>query len=221
MSAARPRAVIFDWDNTLVDSWGTIHTALCETFATMGHAPWSFAETKARVRHSLRDAFPRLFGERWDEARQLYLNRFTAIHLDRLTALVGAEQMLQGLVEERIYIAVASNKTGAILRREADHLGWTPYFGRLVGAGDAATDKPSPAPVALALAGSGIGIDVGAVDHSIWYVGDTALDMECAANAGCRGVLLGDDSDDEGYATFPPALRFPSATELLDHIRGL
>ena len=24
----RPRAILFDWDNTLVDSWATIHEAL-------------------------------------------------------------------------------------------------------------------------------------------------------------------------------------------------
>ena len=78
-----PRALLFDWDNTLVDSWDAIHHALVVTFEAMGHEPWSLDETKARVRRSLRDAFPALFGARWEEARKLYLDTFTATHLER------------------------------------------------------------------------------------------------------------------------------------------
>lgn len=215
--ATRPRAVVFDWDNTLVDSWNTIHHALTVTFTAMGVEPWSLAETKERVRHSLRDAFPRLFGERWDEARRLYLDTFTSIHLERLRAIEGAEALLAALGKDGIYVAVASNKTGAILRREAEHLGWTRYFGRLVGAGDAAQDKPHPAPVRLALEGSDVQCGAG-----VWYVGDTALDMECAANAGCLGVLMGEiDHADADFGRFPPALHFPACAALARHIGGL
>ena len=64
-----PKALLFDWDNTLVESWDAIHHALVVTFEAMGHEPWSLDETKARVRRSLRDAFPALFGTRWEEAR--------------------------------------------------------------------------------------------------------------------------------------------------------
>jgi phosphoglycolate phosphatase len=33
---ALPKAVIFDWDNTLVDSWPVIHHALNETLEAYG-----------------------------------------------------------------------------------------------------------------------------------------------------------------------------------------
>ena len=49
----------------------------------------------------------------------------------------------------------------------------------------------------------------------VWYVGDTALDMECAARAGCTAVLLGAlDPEDQGFAQFPaatPLCRFHGA----------
>ncbi len=90
------------------------------------------------------------------------------------------------------------------------------YFQHLVGAGDAALDKPHAAPMLLALEGSGIACD------EAWYVGDTALDMECARNAGCLGVLLGARAlDDETFARFPPDLHFPGCAALARHIRGL
>ena len=65
----RPDAIIFDWDNTLVDTWPVIHAALFETFTAMGHVPWTLEETKARVALSMRESFPKLFGDRWAAAR--------------------------------------------------------------------------------------------------------------------------------------------------------
>lgn len=215
-AAGRPRALLFDWDNTLVDTWETIHHALAETFTQMGHEPWSLQETKLRVARSLRDSFPLIFGARWEEARKLYLDTFTAIHLERLTAVDGAGAMLAELASAGLYLGVVSNKTGPVLRREAEHLGWTGHFRRLVGAGDAATDKPHEAPILLALEGSGIACG------ETWYVGDTALDMECARNAGCLGVLLGARAlEEESFAHFPPDMHFAGCGALSRHVRGL
>ena len=47
---ARPQAILFDWDNTLVDTWLTIHEALNHVMAAMDKPLWSLAETRARVR---------------------------------------------------------------------------------------------------------------------------------------------------------------------------
>ena len=115
----RPRAILFDWDNTLVDSWVTIHEALNITMAAMDKPLWSIEQTKERVRLSLRESFPRHFGERWEEARRIYLDKFSAIHLDRLAALPGRGELLEGLAGEGIYMGVVSNTTGALIRHEA------------------------------------------------------------------------------------------------------
>ncbi len=40
-----PRAIMFDWDNTLVDSWGTIHEALNFLMRAMDKPEWSIEET--------------------------------------------------------------------------------------------------------------------------------------------------------------------------------
>ncbi|MGH7088637.1 MAG: HAD family hydrolase, partial [Stellaceae bacterium] len=164
---APPRAILFDWDNTLVESWDAIHHALVVTFEAMGREPWSLDETKARVRRSLRDAFPSLFGERWREAQRLYIDTFTATHLERIAPAPDAAALIEELARRQHYLAVVSNKTGAVLRREAAHLGWTRFFARLVGAGDATEDKPAAAPIRLALEGSALG------PEESWYVGDT------------------------------------------------
>ncbi|MBV9199378.1 MAG: HAD hydrolase-like protein, partial [Alphaproteobacteria bacterium] len=80
---ARPRAILFDWDNTLIDSWTTIHEALNAVMAEMERPLWSLRETKERVRLSLRESFPVYFGDRWEEARRIYLDIFRSIHLEK------------------------------------------------------------------------------------------------------------------------------------------
>jgi phosphoglycolate phosphatase len=214
---SRPRAVLFDWDNTLVDSWDIIHHALTHTFEAMGRMPWTLEEVKARTRLSLADAFPAEFGEHWLKARQHYLDGYAAIHLERIKPLEGVAAMLDALAAARLPLAIVSNKTGETLRREAEHFGWTPRFARLVGAGDAEADKPHAAPIRLAL--TAIGIDPCA---DVWYVGDTAMDMECAANAGCAGVLLHVEPDrDPAFQRYPPHLRFADCGALAAYIKGL
>src|SRR5947209_6091206 len=206
----RPRAIIFDWDNTLVDSWPTIHAALNTTLTTMGHAPWTLEESKERVRLSLRDSFPRLFGNRWEEARRVYLDAFLAIHLERLTVLPGILELLEHLAAGGFHLAVVSNKTGPILRREAEHLGWTRYFRHLVGATDAAADKPDIAPVLMALNGAPV-----RAGPEVWFIGDTAVDMQCALNSGCVPVLLGpSDPASAEFSEFEPALAFDDSAAL-------
>jgi phosphoglycolate phosphatase len=213
---SRPRAILFDWDNTLVDSWATIHEALNAVMTAMEKPLWSLQETKERVRLSLRESFPRHFGDRWEEARRIYLDVFRAIHLERLSPLPGRGELLQSLFGEGIFLAVVSNKTGSLLRREAEQLGWSDLFGSVVGAGDAAVDKPHAAPVTLALERSGI-----AASEAVWFVGDTGVDMECAHNSGCVPVLLGDGVPEQEFSGCAPRLVFPDGASLFHFVRGL
>jgi phosphoglycolate phosphatase len=212
----RPRAILFDWDNTLVDSWTTIHVALNAVMAAMEKPLWSLRETKERVRLSLRESFPLHFGDRWEEARQIYLDAFRTIHLDRLSALPGRGELLRGLVADGIFLGVVSNKTGTLLRREAEQIGWSGLFGSIIGAGDAAQDKPDSAPVALALEPSGL-----EPGEAAWLVGDTGTDMECAYNSGCIPVLLGNRATEEEFLRCAPRLVFPDGASLFHFVRGL
>jgi phosphoglycolate phosphatase len=212
----RPQAILFDWDNTLVDSWSTIHEALNFLMATMGKPLWTIEETRDRVRLSLREAFPHIFEERWEEARDIYLDRFRAIHLERLAALPGRIELLERLSDEGIFLGIVSNKTGSLLRLETHRIGWATLFGSVIGAGDAPMDKPDAAPVRLALEPSGF--DPG---ETIWFVGDTGIDMECACNSGCIPVLLGSEVSEKEFGRYPPRLVFPDCPTLFRFLQGL
>lgn len=197
-----PRAVLFDWDNTLVDTWPCIHGALNATFRAMGKPEWTFEEFRAQLGPSMRDSFPIHFGERWETARDIFYAAFAETHLGMLKVQPGAPELLQGLSEAGIHLGVVSNKTGEHLRRESDHLGWSRYFGRLVGALDASRDKPAPEPVTLALEGTGLVPG----DH-VWLIGDSLIDLECAHASGCLPVLLrAAPPDGEEFQRWPPRL---------------
>lgn len=187
MSLTKPQAVLFDWDNTLVDTWPTIHTALNMTLDHMQHPAWSLEKVKANVKRSMRESFPEMFAQRWEEAAQHYQQSYRSIHLGHLQALAGAEGTLKQLRASNRFIGVVTNKKSDTLKLELDHLGWRDYFDVLVGAGDAARDKPSADPALLALKAY-----TGAQDDSVWFVGDTAVDLECAAAIGATAILYGD-----------------------------
>jgi len=214
---SRPNAILFDWDNTLVDSWPVIQDALNTTLTAFGHTPWTLAETRQRVRKSVRDRFPGLFGERWKEAADVFYERYEAIHADRIRPLEGAEEMLRSISDLGVYLGVVSNKRGDFLRLESDQLGWSEYFGKLVGATDAERDKPAADPVEMALSGSGE-----RPGAQVWFVGDADIDMECAYNAGCTPVLLRKEipAPDE-FSAFPPKRQFASCDALCKWLRNL
>ena len=213
----RPEAVILDWDNTLVDTWPAIHDAINATLSEFGLPAWTYEETRGRVRKSMRDSFPALFGERWEEAATFFYACFERSHLARLVALPGAGDMLNELHGAGIYLGVLSNKKGGYLRQEVEHLGWTHFFGRIVGALDAEKDKPSVESVELALSGTHI-----PCGERVWLVGDTDIDLECAHNAGCFPVLVREEAPHPGeFGPNPPALHVSCCQALCKLVRTL
>ncbi|MCX8135136.1 MAG: HAD family hydrolase [Roseococcus sp.] len=209
-----PRVLLFDWDNTLVDGWAAIEAGLNAAFAAFGKPLWTRAEVLANVRRSLRESFPEHFGAEWERARDIFTAVVRASHLEVVRPLPGTGALLDAAAPWPL--GVVSNKQGPLLRREAEHLGIAHAFGALVGAGDAAADKPDPAPFFMALAA--LGAPPG---RDVWYVGDTALDMQAARAAGCTAVLLGDAAHDGGVVACAPDLVFANGHALARHLLAL
>ena len=191
-----PKIILFDWDNTLVNSWNKLHKCINHTFRHFSVPEWSLEETKANMHISLVDSFPKVFGERWIEAKQLYYNCYDKIYSDiPVDPLKDAELLLKELQINNIGLGIVSNKCGDFLRKEVEALKWKQYFNAVIGSTDAAKDKPNPDPVFLALSK----IPQKAIAKEIWFVGDTIVDMECAVNSGCYPIFFGNP----GTATHP------------------
>ena len=213
-----PKVIIFDWDNTLVNSWSVIQDALNTTFRAYGLREWEYDEVCTKVRKSLRDSFPDLFGNSWREAGDLFYSRYAEIHSEKINPICGAEKMLKELRILGIRLAIVSNKKGTFLRKESKTLGWDHYFEKIIGASDTKFDKPNRAPVDLILAA--INIETG---PEVWFVGDTDIDMECAYNSKCTPVLLRKKniSNSSEFLEFPPTYHFQSCFELCNYITNM
>lgn len=178
-----PRAIIFDWDGVLVQSLGFIKNAF---LATIQHIkPLVPVDIENLPTFSLRTYFPEIFGERAKEAEKIFYEYVETHHLQALQTTPGASELLAFLHVSSCPLFVVSNKRGELLRKEVDYLNWKEYFIGVLGAGDCAEDKPSRVPVDKALGLVGL-----QPSQDIWFVGDSVVDGECAAQSGCFFVFM-------------------------------
>lgn len=186
----KPKAIIFDWDNTLVDTWPLIQFAIDKTMVDMGQEPWGLERVRDNVHKSMRESFPEIFGNDWQKAGEIYKNTYRSIHLDKIRLLPGALSLIKKIHELGILQFLVSNKLGVSLRKEAAKLEIDKYFFAIVGASDANADKPSREPVELAFLGS----DIDTKNDEVWFVGDTIADVECGYNSSCTPIVYGHSS---------------------------
>jgi phosphoglycolate phosphatase len=185
-----PVAVLFDWDNTLVDTWKGIFSALNATLLKFGLKPWAEDFAVAHIQRSGRESFPQLFGDRAKEAQHFFYNLVEEESLRCLNPMPESEALLKVLAQKQIPMGIVSNKTGSFLRTEVAHLKWDNYFETLVGAGDAPRDKPAADPIFLALENLNL-----PASREVWMVGDAPVDWDCAIAAGCQPIAIGNRFD--------------------------
>lgn len=212
MPLPRPQAVIFDWDDTIVNTWRIIHAAINVTLEHMDHAPWSEDEARQHIGPPARVLFSGLFGEdKWQEADAVFIKAYADSIDGNIRVHDSAEDILKFFQQAQVPMVCLSSKRGSVLRREVTHLGFDQYFQNIIGAGDAPQDKPDRAAVLHVLQPTGI-----AAGQGVWLVGDGATDMICAHGAGLTPVLLETKLPDaDKIAATPPAARFKTQADLL------
>jgi len=121
------------------------------------------------------------------------------------------------MITQARVVIVGGGMMGAGLAYRLAEEGWSDFFNRLVGANDAARDKPAVEAVDLALADSGL-----RPGPEVWFVGDTDIDMTCAVAASCTPVLLRPEAPaKDEFPGSTPDLHVASCQALLEVIRAL
>lgn len=180
-----PKVLIFDWDHTLVDNWKSIWIAINKTRLHYDLETITFEKCKEEATQSLRNSFPLIFKDKWQEAKKFFYKIFDEIHLENLKKVEGSEDILQFAQKNNLFISLLSNKSGVFLRKEVNHLNWTHYFNNIVGANDAEEDKPSEKSLDFTLSGAPV-----KQGKNIWFIGDAAVDIECANTKDCTAILI-------------------------------
>ncbi|PJB69379.1 MAG: HAD family hydrolase [Alphaproteobacteria bacterium CG_4_9_14_3_um_filter_47_13] len=187
-----PKAVLFDWDGTLVNTLSFLLMAHNHVREQMALSPWSVSEFKSHVRYSSRELYATAYGDQAGQAMETLGVFMDENHLQSIDILPDALELLECLQEQDIPSALISNKRHDFLRKEVSHLGWDHFFKTTIGAGYAEKDKPAPDPLLLALEECGL-----TAGKDIWYVGDSETDICAAHAAGCTAILVRHHHDNE------------------------
>jgi phosphoglycolate phosphatase len=209
------KAIIFDWDGTLVDTCGLILDAHNHVRKHYNVPLWTMNDFLGRASKSAREYYPEIYGDKAEEA-QIVLYEFVADHhLKYLKAMSQVEELCDVIKVQNIPMALVSNKRHDFLHKEVDVMGWRDYFSSIIGAGHAARDKPAIDPLVMAMAE--ISPDLKAAD--ILYIGDTETDLLTAQNAGAPNVFIQSDQPrPDLIEKYAPNYAFLSISELLDAV---
>ena len=207
-----PKAVLFDWDGTLVDTIPGLRMAHNYVRTSLGFEPWTEAQFWENLKRSSRELYPDVYGDRAGQALKILHDYVDANHLNHLSELQYAKAVLQFLSGCGIPCGVVSNKRHDVLLREIDHLGWKDFFFDAMGAGVAARDKPSADPLFLMLDRTSRGL----LPQEVWMVGDTETDIAAGMAAGCPTILITHGKDQTGLISqYKPLYVVNNCGELL------
>lgn len=187
---ARPAALVFDLDGTLVDSRRDIATAVNRLRGELGLAALPLEAILGMVGEGARLLVERaLAADRGaalepdlDGALARYLEIYREVCLDTTVPYPGIPALLADL-SRRYPLALLSNKGEALSRVLLDGLGLTPWLPEVLGGDSLATRKPDPA--GLALLARRLAVPVA----DLALVGDSRVDAETARNAGSSFAL--------------------------------
>lgn len=216
-----PPAVVFDWDNTLIDTFPLLKAASNTVRRAMGVEPWDDAEARLNIRLTAREVYPTLYGHRWQEAESIFYGHVRKHHLDAVNVIDGAAELLEWLQAQQVPMGILSNKRGEILRAEVRHLGWDKYFKTILGPDDVGgIGKPDPRGLAVAISRTCPSLGNG---NAVWYVGDTENDLKTAKSAGVMSVYIENHtmSHPDMIALEKPNFTFKDCNECLDYLRTL
>ncbi|MBI4827298.1 MAG: HAD-IA family hydrolase [Nitrospinae bacterium] len=180
---------VFDLDGTLIDSKTDIANALNWTFGRFGYDPLPMELIGEFVGNGVGPLITRAaqaagHAEREPEILELFRGRYWDHLLDHTVMFPGVAETLAYL-NGRYRMGLVSNKPERYTQRIVDELGMRPYFGRAVFGGDTLPVK-KPDPAAL----REIARLYGGATARMVYVGDSAVDVRTARNAGALPIAV-------------------------------
>lgn len=183
-----PKAIFFDWDGTLVDSYAFLegaHNHVMRELYNKELLPGEFRHYFGRPRDFV---YSSLYGPQAQQAQRLFTS-YVENSFHEVRQMPGADKLLRTAVKLGVPLGVISNKKKSFILQECHYLGWNDIFHVIFGAGDAAADKPDAAPFEAALKCLESNIE----KKSFWYVGDSEIDMQASAAFACPFILVGHD----------------------------
>lgn len=180
MTSLRYRAVLFDLDGTLVDSYTALAEAVNHARRTHGLHELSSARIKEFVGEGVERLLQRAF-ERTDIPRSIvdsFESRYDEVCCAESRVLTDVAVTLEQLGQLGVEMAVCTNKPTVFSKKILDFLGLSRHFRAIVGPDLAGARKPDARHLAVTLE------SVQAAREEALFVGDMPIDVRAARNSG-------------------------------------
>lgn len=177
-------AFIWDLDGTLLDSYEVIISSLQDTFQEFGLSIPREILLQGAIRGSVTELIQQA-QERTGIPFERILARYSRISGDRklrISLMPHSKEALEALSDAGAENFVFTHR-GATTRAVLDNLNLTECFREVITSQSGFPRKPAGDAVRYLMEKYGLDPD------RTFYVGDRSIDMECARNAGVRGVL--------------------------------
>ncbi len=187
------RAILFDWDGTLVDSLGAFQHANAAVMAAFG-LPWDEAIYRRHYVPDWRLMYLNLGvpSDRLDEANELWHTTFAGA--EDVIAFEGVAGALARLESAGCGLGIVTAGDRVIVEPQLARTGLGALLPVRVFGDDLAVHKPDPAPLRRALELLGL---ADAADE-VAYVGDAPTDMRMARAVGVRAIGIASVVGDPG-----------------------
>ncbi len=211
------RAIVFDFDYTLVDAtpgFVECHNAAARRLGLRIPELESIRRSIGLgLDGAVRFLHPALAPTDVQRYVEIYQSRADEVMVEQTSVIPGVSEALVVLNERGIRMAVVSHKLRRRVEDTLERRDLMELFDVVVGPEDVTRLKPDPEGTMAALA------KLGASTADALYVGDTTIDGETARNAGVRfvGVVSGATTAGE-LASGRPALILSSVADLPDAI---
>ena len=178
--------VIFDLDGTLVDSLADLADATNRMLASFDRPQLGLLQVRQLVGQGVRRlverAMPGASAEEVERGIEIFLSYNEAHIADRTVTYPGVAEILDLLAQQRVPMAILSNKNVSLCRTLLEALGIGRYFADIVGADSLPFRKPAPEPVLHILRR----FDV--APSAAVMVGDSINDISAGKGAGTMTV---------------------------------
>ena len=217
----RFRAVLFDFDGTLADSYAAITASVNYVLEHHGRPSLTEAQVRTLVGHGLQQLMDTILpGIDPDVAAKLYREHHPTVMKSHTKLLPGVVEGLAALRAAGVKLGVCSNKPAYFTRSLLEMLEIGQYFDVVLGPDDVGVPKPDPTMVLRVLER----LDV--PKEQALYVGDMEVDIETGRRAGVETWVMPTGSNDEatlraaGYGRVLPAMSDVIAGVMAPHSRG-
>lgn len=182
----RYRAVVFDLDGTLVDSYEALAAAVNHACAPHGCKSFDAAEIRAFVGDGVEKLLERVFDPAAvpDGVMDRFTRRYDDLCCEGSRVLEDVRETLAQLQTLGVAMAVCTNKPTSFSTKILAHLALEPFFRAVVGPDVARARKPDRAHVLHALAATHCAA------REALFVGDMPVDIHAARNSGIDVAVI-------------------------------